>query len=123
MHSVCFKCVFIRLIAQLLCSLQRGFFGDIWTSVSETASNAWNSLSSGVASVGQYIASVASTAWTSAQEKFEVIKQLAIAFVQGGITTAQLATQQAAQEFIDFIAPYQADLGQLYTQVVSQITG
>jgi hypothetical protein len=100
----------------------RGFFGDIWGSISDTASNAWNSLSSGVVSAGQYIASVASQAWQSAQEKFEAIKQLAIAFVQGGITTAQLATQQAAQEFIDFIAPYQADLGQLYTQVVSQVT-
>jgi phage-related protein len=100
----------------------RGFFGDAWNSISGVASSAWASLSQGVVSVGQYIANVATQVYQSAAEKFEVIKQLAMAFIQGGITTAQLATQQAAQEFLDFIAPYQADLGNLYTQVVSQIT-
>jgi hypothetical protein len=100
----------------------RGFFGDAWNTISGVASNAWDSLSSNVVSIAQHIGNVATQTFQSAAEKFEIIKKLAQAFIQGGITTAQLATQHAAQEFIDFLAPYQQDMGNLYHQVVSQVS-
>jgi len=107
----------------------RGFFGDIfgavgnaasnvWDAVSNTAVNAWN----GVTDIGQYIAGVAVETVNSAFTTFEVVKQLAVAFIQGGIHTAYIATQEAAQNFVDFLTPFAQDLGVLYDQTISQLT-
>ncbi|XP_055343678.1 uncharacterized protein LOC129591857 [Paramacrobiotus metropolitanus] len=111
----------------------RGLFGDIWNGVSNAAVNiwdgvsgaavnAWNNLSQGVINVGQYIATLATETFNSAAEKFEIIKQLAVAFLQGAITTAHFATQQAAQEFINYLSEFASDLGHLYDNVVNQLT-
>jgi len=122
-HQVIIQVVGEELGYAIIDSLQSGrsIFSDAWNSVSGVASNAWSSLSGGVVAAGQYIANIASQAWQSAQEQFEAIKQLALAVIQGGITSVQLATQQAAEEFVAFIQPYQSDLGLLYPQLIQQL--
>jgi len=107
----------------------RGFFGDIWNTVGNVAGNVWDGVSNtavnawnGVTNFGQYVASVAVESFNNVVTTLDVVKQFAIAFIQGGIHTAQMATQQAAQEFIDFLAPYAQDLGLLWDQTVAQLT-
>lgn len=88
----------------------RGFFSDVWSQVSAAGSQAWSSISQ----VFNNIVSVAGNA-------FNQVQAFAQAFVTEASTEIQSITQEAATELLNFLRPYQQDLGTLYDQVVAQI--
>jgi len=88
----------------------RGFFGDIWTSVSNGASVAWAEISE----IASNISHIASSAFANVQ-------QLASDFATQSFAEATAITTEAAQQFLAFLRPYQQDLGVLYEQVLVQV--
>jgi hypothetical protein len=99
-----------NLIVNQLTAANRGVFGDLWTSISNGASEAWNQIVDFASVVGN----VASSAFSNVQ-------QLASEFVSSALNEASTISTQAAQQLLDFIRPYQQDLGVLYDQVVAQV--
>jgi len=91
--------------------LTRGFFGDLWTSISNGASSAW-----------EHITGIASSMWDAATVSFAQVQQMASAFASNAWSEATAITSEAAQQFLDFLKPYQQDLGNLYDQVSAQVS-
>jgi ElaB/YqjD/DUF883 family membrane-anchored ribosome-binding protein len=58
---------------------------------------------------------------TVASSNFQQLQTLATQFAQQAATQAHATVSEAAQNFLDFLKPYQQDLGSLYNQVVSQV--
>lgn len=88
----------------------RGFFSDVWNQVSAFGSAAWES-----------IQSIISNVTTVASSAFDNVQALASSFVQEAATNIHSITTEAATEFLNFLRPYQQDLGALYDQVVAQV--
>jgi len=91
----------------------RGIFGNLFGSIAEAGSNAWNAISS-----------IFSTAVSVAGDSFNAVQAMASEFVTEAAQNIHGITTDAAQDFLAFLKPYQQDLGTLYDQVagvVSQI--
>ncbi|OQV12708.1 hypothetical protein BV898_13029 [Hypsibius exemplaris] len=110
----------------------RGFFGDLWGSITDVAGNVWDGITDaaewvwdGVTDITTHltdaIINFATTAWNSAAEKFEIIKHIAQTFAEHGLSVALQLGQQAAQQLLDQIAPYIGDLGSLASTVISTL--
>jgi predicted PurR-regulated permease PerM len=91
----------------------RGIFGNLFGSIAEAGSNAWNA-----------ITSIFSSAVSVAGDSFNAVQAMATEFVTEAAQNIHGITTDAANDFLAFLKPYQQDLGTLYDQVagvVSQI--
>jgi phage-related protein len=89
----------------------RGVFSDIWNQVQAAGQQAWAA-----------IQSVISNVTTVAGNAFNQVQALAQSFVSEATTEITTITSQAASDFLNFLKPYQQDLGALYDQVAAQVT-
>jgi phage-related protein len=97
--------------SHLFAQLQgRGVFSDVWNQVQAAGQQAWAA-----------IQNVISNVTTVAGSAFNQVQALAQSFVSEASTEITTITSQAATEFLNFLKPYQQDLGALYNQVVAQV--
>jgi predicted PurR-regulated permease PerM len=89
----------------------KGIFGDLWSSITDVTSSAWNNL-----------VEMATSIFGSAAASFANIQQVAAEFVANAMAEGQQISAQAAQQLLEFLRPYQQDLGVLWDQVVAQVS-
>jgi hypothetical protein len=92
---------------------QRGLFDGL-QAIAGQVSAASQQLFASLSNTLQQITSVASS-------NFQQLQALASQFAQEGLAQAHSTVSEAAQNFLDFLKPYQQDLGALYNQVVAQV--
>lgn len=83
----------------------------------------WQHLSGLTASLVEQIQTIAQSLIASGTQSFNQIQALAQQFVDHAQTEAAEITGAAAQQLLEFLAPYQQDLGALWEQVQSQVAG
>lgn len=88
----------------------RGFFSDAWNQISSIGSAAWESMQT----MFNQVTAVAGSA-------FNQVQNMASAFVQEASVNISAITTEAATNFLNFLKPYQQDLGALYEQVAAQV--
>jgi hypothetical protein len=88
----------------------RGIFSDVWNQVSAAGQEAWAAIQNVISSVT-----------TVAGDAFSQVQALAQSFVSEATTEISTITSQAATDLLNFLRPYQQDLGALYDQVAAQV--
>jgi phage-related protein len=88
----------------------RGVFSDIWNQVQAAGQQAWTA-----------IQNIISNVTTVAGSAFNQVQALAQSFVSEATTEITTITSQAATDLLNFLKPYQQDLGALYDQVAAQV--
>lgn len=90
----------------------------LFDGISSVASSLTAAAQQALANIGNTISQIVAVA----SSNFEQLQQIATQFAQEALAQAATTASEAAQQFLDFIKPYQQDLGALYEQVVAQVS-
>jgi len=88
----------------------------------DTLTGVWGHLSGVASGLLASLQDIAQSIMTTGGDSLDAIQLLAQNFVDHAQTAAAQITGQAAQQLLEFLEPYQHDLGALWTQVQTQVT-